>query len=99
MRLDPVGAVADGADEVFEQVFQGRHGDRVTVGVGDQRQVAVAAAQPGWGVGQRQRVTHPRQRRHRRAVDDGVGIVDERQHVLDVQVSDETAGRVDDREP
>lgn len=23
MRLDPVGAVADGADEVFEQVFQG----------------------------------------------------------------------------
>ena len=46
-RLDAVGTVADGADEVFEQVFQRHHGDHVTVGVGDQREVAVAAAQPG----------------------------------------------------
>ena len=46
-QLDAVGAVADGADEVFEQVFQCHHGDHVAVGIGDQGEVAVAAAQPG----------------------------------------------------
>jgi len=33
--LDAVGAVADGADEVLEQVFQCHHGGHVAVGVGD----------------------------------------------------------------
>ena len=79
--------------EVLDEVLECHHrGDAAVVG-GDQGQVAVAAAQPRQRVGQRQRLGHLGQRPHHREVDDGVGVVDQRQHVLDVHVADEARRR------
>ena len=96
-----MGAVTHRAHQVLDEVFERDHRGDGALGVGDECQVGVVAAQPGQPVGQRQRRRHAGERADHVGAEHGVpvaGIVDVRQHILDVQVADEGAVGVGDRE-